>query len=937
MSKPLHEESSTINVDTLTNSISNIVSALGGREITTTGSRYVLGDDALGCLQDLARWFKVINDDEKLMVSKAISTTTLGTIDLVEILTQWQLEEEKLDKAQSLKDKKNKDKANINNQEHNEEDVAKTKGQEALRAKKARIALACLELLVPMTWPLSFNTISSPTELLLMPEIRYSQAKYKAAILGHPKKQVLKAIIRIAMPLLETPKPNRTPRQESIINLVFLFFRNLLQINYRDNAATEFGLDESSVLTDSISRNTEIRALYQQNVLDFLLVAASKCGDEFSSQAHIIMESLYYLLIGIRPIDIYPLDSAQKSHSFYKSLFQFSQPESSLLSALKRDKAINSRIMAKQSSRHSNFGTLVAVKMPNGMSRPIASNLLNSKNVVELLYGQNPNSGTGITPQKTTDGAFKINFDQLQDEKHLNSGLENGKSNGNRSKKQLEMLSSDAYEISVQLLSTNQKVILRFLKKFFDMSFNPMFKALRKMFEQEFDSISLEYQSQYLRLVSFFLESQHLKLLTESQKNENSENNNEDEGDKWGFYAVAEALTENNFIIMRKIMDNAFEGNHFAVLQSSMLCFQSLIRVVKEMASQGSSEVKELAENISLRLFREGRWLDVIAHIPRTANKQSWNYISTTVELSQLILTTLQKYAFNNEGLYVRGKASKTPKKKATSKDSEKASEDNKDQENESADEYEANQYVLKEQQFDFLKFEKKFYHEDTISTYIAYLSKFQSMTESQLKLGFKLIMRFFSDNSMRVKFFRLDFFYLLYLMVDPQTYMDVSAAFRDFLSNFISYFMSQFALTCRSTPSILAEVPFEKQESYLPYLELGFEEYQLSQLTNEKEGKRKRSPPYAGKVASLLGFVEEQEFLLPYRNRLAVVVSAILDDGQKPLLEWALKNLENAYTQREKWEESLADLSDSEQTSIAPQIGMILYISHFSSFFLSY
>lgn len=921
MNKPLDEESNTINVDTLTNSISNIVAALGGREITASGSRYVLGNDALGCLQDLARWFKVINDDEKLMVSKAISTTTLGTIDLVEILTQWELEEEKFDKAQILKEKKSKNNNEEQNEEQNEEEIIKKNGQEALRSKKARISLACLELLVPMTWPLSFTTISSPTELLLMPEIRYSQAKYKAAILGHPKKRVLKAIIRIAMPLLETPKSDRTPRQESIINLVFLFFRNLLQINYRDNAAAEFGLDESSVLVDSISRNTEIRVLYQQKVLDFLLVAASKCGEEFSSQTHIIMESLYYLLAGIKPIDIYSPDSLEKSN---KSFSQFSQPKSSLLSVLKRDKAINSKIMAKQSSRHSHFGTMVAVKMPNGMSRPIPSNLLNSKNVVELLYGQNPNSGSGITPQKTTDGAFKINFDQIQDQRHLNSNLENGKSSGNRLKKQLEMLSSNEYDISVELIPVNQKVMLKFLNKFFDMSFNPMFKALRKMFEQEFDSISLDYQSQYLRLVSFFLESQHLKLLIESERKESSTDKEfEDEGDQWGFYAVGEALTENNFIIMRKIMDNAFEGTHYPVLQSSMLCFKSLITAIKEMASRGSSEVKELAENIFLRLFREARWLDVIAHIPRTASKQSWNYISTTVEISHLILKTLQKYAFNNEELYVREKPSKRSKKKA----GENNTTDGNDQEDLSADEYETSRYVSKEKQFDFLKFEKKFYHEDTISTFIAYLSKFQSMTESEIKLGFKLIMRFFADKSMKVKFFRLDLFYLLYLMADPQTFMDVSADFKKIFSDFISYFMSQFALSCKSTPSILAEVPFEKQESYLPYLELGFEEYQLSRFANMKENKRKRNPPYAGKVASLLGFVEEQEFLLPYRNRLAVVVSALLNDNQKILVEWALKNLENAYAQREKWEEQIANLSDSEKPEVAPQIGMILII----------
>ena len=80
----------TLDLDqSLRDSVTGLVSALGGIEYAEPGHPYVLGDDALGCLKDLKKWVKFYGSSGKLDALRCIAETNLVSLDLCQILGQF--------------------------------------------------------------------------------------------------------------------------------------------------------------------------------------------------------------------------------------------------------------------------------------------------------------------------------------------------------------------------------------------------------------------------------------------------------------------------------------------------------------------------------------------------------------------------------------------------------------------------------------------------------------------------------------------------------------------------------------------------------------------------------------------------------------------------------------------------------------------------------
>jgi replication fork protection complex subunit Tof1/Swi1 len=80
----------TLDLDqSLRDSVTGLVSALGGVDYTDPSRSYVLGDDALGCLKDLKKWVKLYGSSGKLDALRCISETNLVSLDLCQILGQF--------------------------------------------------------------------------------------------------------------------------------------------------------------------------------------------------------------------------------------------------------------------------------------------------------------------------------------------------------------------------------------------------------------------------------------------------------------------------------------------------------------------------------------------------------------------------------------------------------------------------------------------------------------------------------------------------------------------------------------------------------------------------------------------------------------------------------------------------------------------------------
>jgi replication fork protection complex subunit Tof1/Swi1 len=129
--------------------ITSLVSALGGFSIDDDHGGYKLGDDALEVLRDLKKWIRFYDEKTNRMdVARCLAEANIVGSDLLHILATWPPTD--------------------NNNKY-----------------KARIALACLELMVPLTWPIERDRETmTVNHYRHMPVLQLAQVGYKRAIIN---------------------------------------------------------------------------------------------------------------------------------------------------------------------------------------------------------------------------------------------------------------------------------------------------------------------------------------------------------------------------------------------------------------------------------------------------------------------------------------------------------------------------------------------------------------------------------------------------------------------------------------------------------------------------------------------------------------------------------------------------------------------------------
>ncbi|KAF3901899.1 hypothetical protein ABW21_db0203652 [Orbilia brochopaga] len=311
------QESGLETIDPLINGrIRWLVSALGGPSADDPET-YVLGDDVLGCLRDLKRWLRGYDEKlNRLDVARCISETSMVKIDLMEILSHCSSRDETVYRQQN------------------------------------KISLACVELLVPLTWRLD------KTELTMtlnhhrhIATLKRSQISYKQAILRHSSKSILKACCMNALPAMATQSSKRTPRDDGIVRLILYLIRNLLQIESTEDGSGDIGED--------VSRSSTIEAFETQGIFDLLLSVVAGIPEIFEQHDMVILEVLFYLIQGI-DCEQLSVAVATDDASRHKVLSELLQMDDEFKGA------------AKLQSRHNRFGTTVVVQKESGQRAVLA-------------------------------------------------------------------------------------------------------------------------------------------------------------------------------------------------------------------------------------------------------------------------------------------------------------------------------------------------------------------------------------------------------------------------------------------------------------------------------------------------------------------------------------------------------------------------------------
>ncbi|KAI5301784.1 Topoisomerase 1-associated factor 1, partial [Ascosphaera pollenicola] len=743
--------------------IYSLVTALGGAGLSETG-QYVLGDDALAVLRDIRKWLKFYDERMNRMdVARCLAEAALVNNDLVPILAQWG------GKAQGSK-------------------------------HHSRITLACLELLVPLTWPLQTSAEMTVNHARHTPYLQQAQITYKWSILSCTTAPILRAIIRIALPSISTDAANRSSRDEGILKLMLYFFRNIAIIdNYQDDGEGQ------------ISRSATITAFQEQDVFALILIMCSNIDSQFAHQDIVILDVIFHLLKGIDPRKVFN-DTAQRHQ----------QHTHELEDLLKQEADINRSYARNAPTRHGRFGTMIWVKRDEAK--------------VSTVSGQ----------------------DVLRDNRATLLKMDESKKfNRPRGRKPKEDVSINNFTRPCKLTSEATEHLRTFVEEFIDSSFNPLFIHVRRAIEREADRVVNYTKCQYFYLIAWFLQAERLRRARQREAHQQSK-------DQWrqidpdSFAIVAGVLDQETFIALHRHMRESLERKDWRDVNATVRCFSQILLTVQDMAMSPLEEDQEIAENIQNRIFYEEETHDRVLRITREYKDQGFHYLDACTELSHVFLKMLERYSKTNVHMQVRSRRARRRKKQKQQKRNDSTNDDGEadqaelDSEEEEAAEAQA---LIVERSFDFKRFAVRFTTQKSVDTFVTFLSYYRELDSDQLKRAHRFFYRVAFKQELAILLFRVDIIALFYKMIKGPQGLDSNHSDFTEWEELIRHVLRKMTKRLKQRPELFVELLFSKINSTLYVLENGSEKPAIKTQPREA-AELEVKPGAASDAGTMLGIV---------------------------------------------------------------------------------
>ncbi|KAK2739274.1 Topoisomerase 1-associated factor 1 [Myotisia sp. PD_48] len=716
--------------------IYSIVTALGGSANDEAG-RYSLGDDALGCLRDLRKWLRFYDEKRnRLDVARCLGESNLVNGDLVPILALW------------------------GDQEQNDK-------------HKSRIILACLELLVPLTWPVEPHLDMTLNHHKHTPYLQRAQISYKRGILSHASKSILRAIIRSGLPSITTPRAERSSRDEGIMKLILYLFRNLAIINATPNLSMEGDEDETS-------RSATIHAFHEQDVFALVLTMCSNIGEEFVFQDVIVLEILFHLVKGIDPEQLF-LDEEQRKETRSDELKGIMDAEQSL----------NLDYSNTAPTRHGRFGTMIWVKREDS-----------KKSVV-----------SGQEVLKNDESAFRM----MDKTKRWNKPR--------KAKQDFEDQTSNNFNMQVTVTQSALLRLKSFVEEFIDSGFNPLFTSIRKAMEREADRITESTHRHFFYVVSWLLQADRGRRAQQEKARQNTIGTlREIEPD--GFGHIAGVFNQETFIALNRYMQSSWDNKEWQDLSAGMRCFTQILLTVQEMTASSLEDDQEIAENIQSRIFYEESTHDRILSIVRGYKDQGFWYLDACTHLAHVFLRMLERYSKQNVDMQIRSKK-RSKRKKAKEREKSLGEDDGvggDENEESEAEDREAAARTVAERSFDFKKFSAKFCTQNSVNTFVAFTSYYRDLNINQLKRAHRFFYKVAFKQELGVLLYRLDIIALFYKMIKgPEPLPRPNPVYKEW-EELVRQLIKRLTRKLEQRPELIIELLFSKINATVHYLEYGYE-----------------------------------------------------------------------------------------------------------------
>ncbi|CCE62120.1 hypothetical protein TPHA_0B04510 [Tetrapisispora phaffii CBS 4417] len=816
--------------------IALLATAIGGPDYTSTldPPPYKQGDDCLACLKDLKRWFKLVDDQQNRWdVAMAAAEYKVFSNDLIPLLIDWETKS-------SLASKLGKNNLNSDN-------AASTSIKNKIYFDK--IALNCLQLMVLMTWPLIITDQSSYEQVSGYSELKKHQLMYKKDVLTIENGKVFKAVLRLAFNVIKIDRANRTARDNTILRLVLSFLRNIiaiepgeLSITAKKRSAKGIGSTDTlppNVSMDDISLSSVINCFHRNKVFKLILTLGSSLSTEFD-QDFInlpLLEVMFYLTKDVNQKKLFSRKKNREFHSSTDNGTPSNTPHLSntgvqLTTLLAKEKQLKTNVIKNTSSRHSRFGALLSIQTPD-----------NGRLTISGTQGLT----NDIDAMKKLDSSKKWNKRIMGDKDDvIHEGLPSS------------LLNSQADVSSFD--DSTLKKFKDFINNFIDSSFNVLLKSVTNHFTTEQDQmVSLE-QVEYLLFFAWFIKYQILRYQYNLVDN---------------FNPIQSVFKETSFILMSSLLRTGVEQKNWIVAHAGMIAFNQLLSLTQ--VSEDDVNFDEI-EYIISRLFSDDR-IQLLANLPRIAEKHSIQFMKNAIELTHTILKTLQNYA-GDRLLRIEGKKRGRKAMNVSLEDIRKLME----RDNVGRDEaVEILSPVTTSIEINFGRVLGRYINDNTINTYLKFLERFRELEDDSIKKVISFFHRIFVDSKDEALLFRIDLM-LLFRDMLASNGLPRSSSSRKYVDDFSKYYLTRLKKKLKVSPAWFIGILFPTlHDNEVGYYQR-FGEVRRSKVNN-----------YDGVSVSYFKPIEnenrytEQELL---NLKFGILISSLLDDGKNELVDYLIEHL---------------------------------------------
>ncbi|KAI0073615.1 timeless-domain-containing protein [Panus rudis PR-1116 ss-1] len=778
--------------------IQSVVDALGGYE----GEVYRLGDECYGCLKDLKKYWRKDDTDDERTVARIFWETRLLPNDLIPILLQ-------------------------------------TAGKGHFDDKRA---IACADLMTAMTWPIDLaeelqeldeteDKGADYTQLL------QSHLAYKAAML---KPGVIQALFGIMLACIaKDAKKERTERDVQVVNVVLYLIRNLAFIkDLPPNMHLSADQAEYSTMQSRF-----IKILSETSTLDLLLTMASNAPTDpmFNSWNTLLLEIFYLLCRGVKPSSLAEDQSKQPAKDLQRLL------------ALEGERR---RVVSRNaSSRHSRFGTTIAI-----MANP------------KKQGGNATDAPDGEASGESSSRGFVLHRQRAL---HENAGAILDMSSAKRAKAQKNKKVDElAREDN---LSLEAKTILQGLAKtFLESCFNPFLSSLLKDIKAERAKIMEKDNLRLLYVTKWFLEFFRYQRTNEKER-------------VWEYGLVAEVIDRSWIVWVLRRMREAVEDKPklWTELQAGIDCLTQLVLLIDAMAqTTGDPTIADAAQTLQQQIIYNGEILDISLESMRTYKEgtQSLAYLESSVYLAYSLLRMLEKWSKRGSGeVYVRKKTKKKRKAKQNH-DTEAGPVPDVEEEEEKDPEEEE---IIHEQMFTFDSFEARFAHPDVTQTLLMYLSRYKEFTSTE---HMKRIVNLLHRQAVKAKaeglFFKVSTLDLFKTILAEEKTLPREQPYKDLIA-LINYILRRFFKAVEEDPFVIVQAFFPKNRGQWKHFSSWEPEEKPSKGKTEVDS---RFPP---DVKVKKGYKWSEE--------LAIAMQCLQEEGKEKLIDWVKEILQRVIDMRQR------------------------------------